>query len=456
MILLCVIILHLVISRPWINASSDASKVRMLKQPSLVQYWGQNSAGATNSGQQQPLASYCDDSTDALVIAFIDQFNIGGQPGLALPCGSSCQDIGNDIKTCQSKGHTILLSLGGASGAYGFQNDQQASQFAETLWNTFGGGGGGSQSGSGSNSTNSTSGSGGSTGGSRPFGDAVVDGFDLDIEGGGSTGYVKFIQELRRLYKTDSSRQYLITAAPQCPFPDANLNEQILQGVDAVFVQFYNNFCSIDKQFNFDTWDGWASKTGAKVLIGIPGSPKAAGSGYVTIDQLSPAISKASSSKSYGGIMVWDASQSYSNTQGASPNFAVALGKLVHGGGSSGSGNSTSSGGSSGNDTSSGSDNNSTNSASASSPLSSSFDSSSPISPSAWSPSSSSSSIADITSAATTTVAGASSVWEPSLSPSSSIVADGGGVTSTLSVWSPDSNPSVNTQVEATSLSFGA
>ena len=95
MTLLCVIILLLVISCPWINASSDAPKVRMLKQPSLVQYWGQNSAGATSSGQQQPLASYCDDSTDALVIAFIDQFNIGGQPGLALPCGSNCQDIGN-------------------------------------------------------------------------------------------------------------------------------------------------------------------------------------------------------------------------------------------------------------------------------------------------------------------------------------------------------------------------
>lgn len=100
MILIIAIIILLVSSCPTsINASSSAPQKRMLKKPSLVQYWGQNSAGATSSGQQQPLASYCDDSTDALVIAFIDQFNIGGEPGLALPCGNNCQDIGNGKKS---------------------------------------------------------------------------------------------------------------------------------------------------------------------------------------------------------------------------------------------------------------------------------------------------------------------------------------------------------------------
>lgn len=72
-----------------------------------------------------------------------------------------------NIKTCQKKGKTILLPLGGAAGAYGFANDKDAVAFADTLWATFGGG----------------------KSESRPFGDAVVDGFDLDIEGGGSTGY---------------------------------------------------------------------------------------------------------------------------------------------------------------------------------------------------------------------------------------------------------------------------
>lgn len=31
----------------------------------------------------------------------------------------------------------------------------------------------------------------------RPFGTAILDGVDLDIEGGGSTGYVAFVTQLR-------------------------------------------------------------------------------------------------------------------------------------------------------------------------------------------------------------------------------------------------------------------
>jgi chitinase len=46
-------------------------------------------------------------------------------------------------------------------------DDSAAATFATTIWNLFGGG---------SSST-------------RPFGDAVIDGVDLDIEGGPSTGY---------------------------------------------------------------------------------------------------------------------------------------------------------------------------------------------------------------------------------------------------------------------------
>lgn len=72
-----------------------------------------------------------------------------------------------DIKTCQKKGKTVLMSLGGAAGSYGFANNADAEAFADTLWNIYG---------AGKSST-------------RPFGDAVLDGFDLDIEGGGPTGY---------------------------------------------------------------------------------------------------------------------------------------------------------------------------------------------------------------------------------------------------------------------------
>jgi chitinase len=65
--------------------------------------------------------------------------------------------------------------LGGATGAATFTSDTQAQQFADLIWNLVLGG---------SSST-------------RPFGDAVLDGVDLDIEGGGSTGYVAFISRIR-------------------------------------------------------------------------------------------------------------------------------------------------------------------------------------------------------------------------------------------------------------------
>lgn len=100
--------------------------------------------------------------------------------------------ITTDIKTCQAKGKKIILALGGAAGSYGFTSDSQASGFADTLWNTFGAG-------------NSST---------RPFGDAVIDGFDLDIEGGSATGYAAMINQLRthygKMFSKTRSNQSLI------------------------------------------------------------------------------------------------------------------------------------------------------------------------------------------------------------------------------------------------------
>lgn len=111
-------------------------------------------------------------------MAFTIDFKNGGLPmlNLANACEKtefpgtsllSCPSVGSNIKTCQQNGKTVLMSLGGAAGSYGFSNDADAEAFADTIWNVYGGG-------------NSDT---------RPFGDAVIDGFDLDIEGGGSTGY---------------------------------------------------------------------------------------------------------------------------------------------------------------------------------------------------------------------------------------------------------------------------
>lgn len=127
------------------------------------------------------------------------------------------------------------MSLGGATGAASFTSDAQAQQFADTVWNIFLGG---------SSST-------------RPFGDAVLDGYvlsilvttvvinincvrsiDLDIEGGGSVGFPAFVTRLRSHFN-GASKSYYVTAAPQCPFPDAYLGSVInAVGFDAIYVQF--------------------------------------------------------------------------------------------------------------------------------------------------------------------------------------------------------------------------
>ena len=48
----------------------------------------------------------------------------------------------------------------------------------------------------------------------------VLDGIDLDIEGGRSDYYPEFVREMRMLMDFDSSKRYYITGAPQCPYPD--------------------------------------------------------------------------------------------------------------------------------------------------------------------------------------------------------------------------------------------
>ncbi|TFK40066.1 glycoside hydrolase superfamily [Crucibulum laeve] len=291
------------------------------RSDNLAVYWGQNSYGATHSDTanwQKPLANYCqDDTINAIPLAFLNVFfSTGGLPeiNMANTCSSNggvfpgtslatCQSMAADIKACQAKGKIITLSLGGATGAASFTSDAQAQTFADTIWNLFLGG---------SSST-------------RPFGDAVLDGIDLDIEGGGSAGFAAFVTRIRS-HASGASKKYYVTAAPQCPFPDAYLGSVLnAVGFDAVYVQVYNNYCGVQNYnnpnaWNFATWDNWAKTVSpnkaVKVYIGAPASSSAAGSGYVDATTLGN-IAKQTRSQfsSFGGIMLWDASQAYGNNR---------------------------------------------------------------------------------------------------------------------------------------------
>ncbi|KAL5534553.1 hypothetical protein ACEPAG_1016 [Sanghuangporus baumii] len=295
----------------------------------LAVYWGQNSFGAANPDDpanfQQRLSFYCGDDSviDAFPVAFLNVFfGTGGLPSinLANTCNPTdnatfpgtqlpdCSALASDIETCQSKGKIVTLSLGGATGSVGFDSDSQAETFADTIWNLFLGG---------SNDT-------------RPFGSAVLDGVDLDIEGGSSASYVAFVNRIRS-HASGADKQYFVTAAPQCPFPDSALG-QVLNSAefDAVYVQFYNNVCGLNhfdeaQNWDFGLWDNWARtispNSNAKVYIGAPASSTAAGQGYVSADTLaSIATQMRNSFPSFGGVMLWDASQAVANDR-----FDVAI-----------------------------------------------------------------------------------------------------------------------------------
>ncbi|APA15115.1 hypothetical protein SS1G_08695 [Sclerotinia sclerotiorum 1980 UF-70] len=255
-------------------------------------YWGQGA-------NQGTLASYCSNTDFNIIpIAFLVSINkLTVNVGNADPT-----QVGKDIVTCQGMGKTILLSIGGATYSDSeLKTSDEATTAAKNVWAAFG-----------PKTSSSTT---------RPFGDAVVDGFDFDIETVGLANLEVFAQELRSLSDAETSKKYYLTAAPQCPYPD-QADKSFLQGevsFDAVFVQFYNNNCGLNKfvkgsstqsVFNMDTWDKWASGTSknrnVKVFVGIPGSSTAATVGYVDQDTMTDVIKYSKTFKSFGGVMAWD------------------------------------------------------------------------------------------------------------------------------------------------------
>ncbi|KAI9500063.1 Chitinase 2 [Coemansia spiralis] len=268
----------------------------------LAVYWGQNSLAIQTNGAQNELglSQYCTMPTPptTILLSFHNIFTQDPQINLSNHCQKTfrssqmldCTQLAAQIKGCQQKGIQILLSMGGASGAYSMENPD----YAQTVFNTYLGG------------TNSSV--------QRPFGTAVLDGVDLDIEGGSPAGYANFTNMLHEI-----SPDSVITSAPQCPYPDAMLGDALNNGwFDAVFVQFYNNACSPDKSgFNFNQWADWAKtkskNPNVKLYIGSPACEECASSGYLGAQTLEQTYQKTKTQYSdvLGGIMLWDAGAAY-------------------------------------------------------------------------------------------------------------------------------------------------
>lgn len=280
----------------------------------LAIYWGQNDG----PGVEPDLATVCTQPQFAqyneVIISFVTAWvnTRNGNPNypemdLSNHCTTpydandpyllKCDDLAAAIQECQQAGKKVLLSMGGAVGNYnGFPDDANAQAIAQSTWDMFLGG----------------------NGNVRPFDGAVLDGIDLDIEHGATTGYAAYVQALRQLMNSDPNKTYWITAAPQCPYPDAYLGPgtglaftDAIQDFDAIWVQFYNNYCEYrDPQAFQSTFLQWAQLTsgGPRLFIGLPDQPGAAdAASYVEpLQALPPLIESAKRNGSFRGVMLWD------------------------------------------------------------------------------------------------------------------------------------------------------
>ncbi|CUS07568.1 unnamed protein product [Tuber aestivum] len=278
-----------------------------------VAYFGQVRDQPTDS-----LSKFCADSSVDIVVLAFSHIIKGkkGLPGLNLAgyCGDpiegtdliNCPEFGTDIKECQAQGKLVLLSLQGSMGTQTLSDDSAACEYADNLWKLFG-------EGTGLDSM-------------RPFGNATVDGFDIDNENGNPQGWPTLISELRKKF-TSASKRYYISAAPQCPRPDRSIGRAVYL-VDFLFIQFYNNYCQttgLVSSFNQWSEDIAANGTvGTKLFAGfLAASGK--GTGYASHSEMIGYISQIKDKPNFGGVSTWDASCANNNMDSNGRTFLKAM-----------------------------------------------------------------------------------------------------------------------------------
>lgn len=279
-------------------------------------------------------------NVDIVILSFVyDFFSAGGYP--ALDFGPACLEpnsaqaaaapglkdwsaLAPQIAGCQQSGKKVLVSLGGYIANSSFANPLQAADFARRLWDLFGTGDGEDAE-------------------LRPFGPSraiTVDGFDIDNEDHTTDYYEVFASALRALFATDTSKTYYISAAPQCPIPDASISLPVMAQADFVWVQFYNNpSCNLDTNAFQESFAAWSSslmdistREGLpKLFVGIP-SFAGAGAGYVDGAGLYSRIVQARELDvpNLGGIMLWEGTEAMDNVDQYGVNYLSYAKDALH------------------------------------------------------------------------------------------------------------------------------
>ncbi|KAB8303332.1 hypothetical protein EYC80_004765 [Monilinia laxa] len=329
------------------------SKARILSpiltdNSNVALYWGQGP-------NQKDLLHFCEQSTvDIIILSFIHRFPAQGNgwPGMnfgnfckgsGLPgvldvyhgpgndsskdqLLSNCPSISAAIPVCQSVyGKKILLSFGGGAPGYELIGVAEGEAFADFMWGAFG------------PQTRKWL----DDGLPRPFDGpndfpVEVDGFDFDMEFPTSdkqAGYIAMIQRLRSYY-VGADKQYLITGAPQCIVPDANIGNMIAATqFDILFLQFYNTpWCSVRswvnanpnylttgvEKFSHFSYNKWAdflpgtASANAKLYIGVFGGPES-NDDYLNVTEMFSLMKAYYCRENFGGIMMWDATSAENN-----------------------------------------------------------------------------------------------------------------------------------------------
>lgn len=125
---------------------------------------------------------------------------------------------------------------------------------------------------------------------------------------------------------TDQSKTYYISAAPQCPRPDASIPLDAMQGMDFVFIQFYNNAaanCNVGQAGFIDSLKAWSNDLAAKgagprLYVGAPACPGCAGAGFLDANSITSVMADVRNAglENFGGSMLWDGSEAMLNVDG--------------------------------------------------------------------------------------------------------------------------------------------
>jgi chitinase len=153
------------------------------------------------------------------------------------------------------------------------------------------------------------------------------------------------IKTLRRHFG-GAKKPYLITGAPQCVVPDANMGQMISQAqFDIIWVQYYNTpQCSArtwvtanpnytrtgieePSGFSFDAWERFlvgTASSNAKLYIGLPGGP-GFGTFYLSPTEASSLIRAYYCKPNFGGILIWEATAAENNDVGCGETYYEAV-----------------------------------------------------------------------------------------------------------------------------------